>query len=302
MAKQSASMLLWNEPWFRKLPAPYKLAWKFLVDHANTCGIVFVDTEYWMFMLGIKDGMNWDKFFEAVGDKIHRVSATEIWIPQVINERCGAITWDCRAHRPVIDFLKRYGLTTDQRIHVVKLEPAETDLVEVESRHGKGINTLSIPYQYPIDRVSIPYAYPIDTLSRSENALSVTKPEPVNNTTKTTKNSKPKKPRVRKVSEGKMMPPTQEQVAEYCRARNNGIDPFEFYSFYQTNGWVQGKSKKPVKDWQAAVHYWERDPKRKEARERQASVVPIREQMAKAKEEQNKPEPRRAPLLGSASV
>ncbi len=55
----------------------------------------------------------------------------------------------------------------------------------------------------------------------------------------------------------KFTPPTVEEVEEYCRDRNNGIDAGSFVDFYTANGWVQGKQGKPIKDWKACVRYWE---------------------------------------------
>ena len=50
-------------------------------------------------------------------------------------------------------------------------------------------------------------------------------------------------------------PPTLEEVAEYCRERGNTVNPQKFLAHYQSNGWVRGKTK--IKDWKAAVRYWE---------------------------------------------
>lgn len=49
--------------------------------------------------------------------------------------------------------------------------------------------------------------------------------------------------------------PIFEQVQQYCRERDNGIDPQEFIDFYASKGWMVGKS--PMKDWRAAVRTWE---------------------------------------------
>ncbi len=54
-------------------------------------------------------------------------------------------------------------------------------------------------------------------------------------------------------------PPTLEDVLSYCDERKNGVDAVAFYDFYEANGWVQGKQGKPLKDWKAAVRYWERN-------------------------------------------
>lgn len=51
-------------------------------------------------------------------------------------------------------------------------------------------------------------------------------------------------------------PPTVEEVAAYCRERNNRIDPQTFVDFYASKGWVVGKSK--MKNWKAAVRTWEK--------------------------------------------
>lgn len=51
-------------------------------------------------------------------------------------------------------------------------------------------------------------------------------------------------------------PPTVEEVAAYCRERNNGIDPEAFVNFYKSKGWKVGKDK--MTDWKAAVITWEK--------------------------------------------
>lgn len=51
--------------------------------------------------------------------------------------------------------------------------------------------------------------------------------------------------------------PTFEEVVEYCKQRNNMVDPQRFWDHYESIGWHIGKS--PMKDWQAAVRVWERN-------------------------------------------
>lgn len=55
--------------------------------------------------------------------------------------------------------------------------------------------------------------------------------------------------------------PTFEEVSTYCLERNNGIDPEQFIDYYESKGWVVGKSK--MKDWKACVRTWERNRKGK---------------------------------------
>lgn len=53
----------------------------------------------------------------------------------------------------------------------------------------------------------------------------------------------------------KFVPPTLEQIMEYCSERNNNVDPQKFLNHYQSNGWMVGRNH--MKDWKAAVRTWE---------------------------------------------
>lgn len=50
--------------------------------------------------------------------------------------------------------------------------------------------------------------------------------------------------------------PTVEEIAKYCEERQNGIDPQQFFDFYESKGWKIGKE--PMKDWRACVRTWEK--------------------------------------------
>lgn len=61
------------------------------------------------------------------------------------------------------------------------------------------------------------------------------------------------------------VPPTVEEVKQYCLERGNNIDADNFVNHYKANGWMRGKNK--IKDWKACVITWEkRDEKDKPAR------------------------------------
>lgn len=51
-------------------------------------------------------------------------------------------------------------------------------------------------------------------------------------------------------------PPTVDEVAAYCRERNNAVDAEQWHAHYTANGWRVGKN--PMRDWRAAVRTWER--------------------------------------------
>ena len=53
----------------------------------------------------------------------------------------------------------------------------------------------------------------------------------------------------------KFQKPSLEEIRLYCQERNNSVEPEKFFNFYESKGWVVGKS--PMKDWKAAVRTWE---------------------------------------------
>lgn len=60
-----------------------------------------------------------------------------------------------------------------------------------------------------------------------------------------------KRPRTR------FVPPSLEEVTDYCFERGNIVDPQRWYDYYASNGWKVGKNQ--MKDWKAAVRTWERN-------------------------------------------
>ena len=54
--------------------------------------------------------------------------------------------------------------------------------------------------------------------------------------------------------------PTVEEIAAYCKERNNGIDAQYFWDSYNAKDWMIGKQK--MKDWKSCVRTWERNKKK----------------------------------------
>ena len=51
--------------------------------------------------------------------------------------------------------------------------------------------------------------------------------------------------------------PSLDAVKAYCAERGCGVDAQRFVDFYESKGWMVGKS--PMKDWKASVRLWEQD-------------------------------------------
>ena len=60
----------------------------------------------------------------------------------------------------------------------------------------------------------------------------------------------------------RFVPPTVEEVEQYCWERKNHVSASRFVDYYESVGWMVGSGGgkgKPMKDWKAAIRRWERD-------------------------------------------
>ena len=79
-----------------------------------------------------------------------------------------------------------------------------------------------------------------------------------------------------KGQEGKFKKPSLSEIGAYCTERGNKVDPEQFYNFYESKGWLVGKSH--MTDWKAAVRTWEKRekeiaPRKRETPTRKESVL-----------------------------
>ena len=59
------------------------------------------------------------------------------------------------------------------------------------------------------------------------------------------------------VRDSRFVPPTVDEVREYCQERNNNVDPQKFVDYYTSKGWKVGREK--MVDYKAAIRNWERN-------------------------------------------
>lgn len=55
--------------------------------------------------------------------------------------------------------------------------------------------------------------------------------------------------------ERRFQKPTLKEVAAYCEERKNNVSPQRFIDYYESNGWMVGRTH--MKNWKAAVRTWE---------------------------------------------
>lgn len=61
----------------------------------------------------------------------------------------------------------------------------------------------------------------------------------------------------------KFIPPTVEEVSEYCKKRNNEVDPVAFVAYYASQNWKKANGR-PVSDWKLCVITWEKKDARRQ--------------------------------------
>ena len=59
-----------------------------------------------------------------------------------------------------------------------------------------------------------------------------------------------------------LFPPSFDDVAAFCRMRNNYVDPEEFLSYYTKNNWTYSNGKKSISDWHKAIYTWEKEDRK----------------------------------------
>ena len=75
----------------------------------------------------------------------------------------------------------------------------------------------------------------------------------------------------KKESAKRFVKPSVEEIRAYCQERRNGIDAAKLFDFYESKGWLVGKS--PMKDWKAAVRNWERMEQDKHPKEKPEKLL-----------------------------
>ena len=62
--------------------------------------------------------------------------------------------------------------------------------------------------------------------------------------------------------------PTIEEIRQYCQEKGYNVDAEQFFNFYESKGWLVGKS--PMKNWRAAVCTWNKREKEIPQRKRES--------------------------------
>ena len=165
---------------------------------------------------------------------------------------------------------RRYNTTAEKMSTVVK----NYGLFNFDEEN----NFFSLSLNKRMDKVNISIeqrrnAGLISAEKRKSQLLLTTVERPLNDCS--TMKRKEKKGNEIKIKENnRFIQPTILEILEYCKERNNKVDAERFIDYYQSKGWLVGKTK--MKDWKASVRTWEKNEQtnnKNENRHREVSAI-----------------------------
>lgn len=132
-------------------------------------------------------------------------------------------------------------ITYDMIRHAIQFFKGESMISTSRSTRGMTIKVLNYDKYQTLDN------YQSTSSSTSKAQEKHKESTPINKNDKNDKNDKNER--------SIFTPPLLEEIKKYCLERKNTVNPERFINFYESKGWLIGKTK--MKDWRAAVRTWE---------------------------------------------
>lgn len=123
----------WADPWYRRLPAPMKCFWQYILDNCDSSGVWKVDFELASFQIGEEISIE-DVRMHFKG-RVRFITSEKIFIIKFIKFQYGALSSECKPHRSVIQTLLEHGISLED------LETIQNDDEDGEDLKG---------YRYPL--------------------------------------------------------------------------------------------------------------------------------------------------------
>ena len=110
MAKRFTDTEIWKKPWFRKLPAVEKCAFRYLKDSCDNVGVWDADFEQAEFCIG--SSVDWKSFVEKTNGNVRILESGKWWLVDFCDFQYGELKEDTanKAHQSYIRLLKKHGL------------------------------------------------------------------------------------------------------------------------------------------------------------------------------------------------
>ena len=129
MAKRFTDTQKYHKPFIRGLQGAYKVLWDYLYHDCDHAGIWIVDFEIAQIYIGKDMPVNKSdalKFFNSGEKRIVEINKGTKWfIPSFIEFQYGELNPENRAHKSVINILKKYNLYSDSKGLISSLQGAK---------------------------------------------------------------------------------------------------------------------------------------------------------------------------------
>ena len=217
MAKRYVDTDMWKKKWFRTLSVKMKNVWIYLITMCDHAGLYEVDVDLMGLFIG--EEITEDEIMERLGNQIQVINEDKWFLPKFVKFQYN-----------VTDPTE---LNPNNRVHKSVIDILSSyNLVQGSSK------TLTSPLEKSI-RVTRGAKDKDKDIDKDKDKDKF-KDKDINTT----------KRKVFKM-------PTEDEVREYCKKRNNSIQAGSFMAHYISKGWMIGKNK--MVDWKAAVRTWEKN-------------------------------------------
>lgn len=146
-------------------------------------------------------------------------------------------------NRSITSLSERWGWDRKKTRNFLNLLESEQMVTTNRTTHGTTITIVNYGFYQDMGTTK-------RTTKGSTTPQPLPQPLPTNNNDNNDNNDKQKRRGTPSFEK-----PSLKEVRDYCKERNNHVDPQLFINFYESNGWMVGKNK--MKDWKAAVRTWE---------------------------------------------
>lgn len=99
----------WRDAWFQELQPAEKLAWLYLLDTCDACGVWEPNFKLADFCIGVK--LDWPAFGRAAGERISVLPSGKWHLVRFIAFQYGVLSEACAPHKNVMRLLAKHGLS-----------------------------------------------------------------------------------------------------------------------------------------------------------------------------------------------
>lgn len=116
MGKRLAETTRWQDPYFRPLSPPAKLAYIFMLDLCDISGVYDPDWGLANYCIGLD--IHWDDVLEELGDRVRKLRNGKIWLSRFCRFQ-GGPDWPksgCVPHEKMVRLLRHHGIPLEDAL------------------------------------------------------------------------------------------------------------------------------------------------------------------------------------------